>query len=400
MLITKRKISFQLLLILMFIAVFQLTSCMDPVDKGLPKRTDHRSHKEQNEACKQWLNPTQWTKIENKYAQNFELFTYENYELLKVYSEVDTLLYVKGHLDQVKRGCPKIQWLKPQFKKVSVLSSTFYEFFNQLNVVPLIHSVTYGSWVNSGSLRSLIESGSISDLGVYDDMDAESIILGKPDLVINFSGIQDEPLAIQSARKLAVPVLTTTAWKENHPLGRAEWIKVVGWLTQREQRAQNKFDSLVVRYESVKNKYLQLSQKNKVKVIAADPYDGAWYVPASESYMGQFIQDAGGEYLWDYPGTGSVQVKLEEAIVKGLKADIWLNINIWKSKSEIPAPYNKIKAVKDSQLWANTRRVQGSGGNDFYESGVFHADKILSDLGSIFYPEGQVSPIYYEKLNP
>lgn len=371
---------------------------MDQEDPGLPVRKDQRPLAEQEKSCAEWMNQPDWKADTNQYARNFVISRRGSFERLAIVFKNDTTYYLKGHLDSVKAACPLKQWLKPRYSKISLLSSTYYEFFNQLNLIPLIHSVTYGSWVNNSALKSLVESGVVKDLGPYEEMDTESIIQGKPDLVINFLGPVKENRAIETVRKLKVPVVSTSAWMENHPLGRAEWIKVIAWLTQRETEANEKYSKIVKNYtQLVDSIKVNLPQK-KVKVIAASPYNDAWFVPAMDSYMGRLIQDAGALYLWDYPGTGSHQVKVEEAIVKALDADHWINLSVWSQHSDIPAPYNKIKAVKQKNIWSNNLRLTGSGGNDFYESGVFRVDLILRDLVQIFHEKNSNQFTYYKKL--
>lgn len=387
---------------LLLIFVFTLISCQEE-DPGLAELKDERPLDEQQQACEEWLNKANWVKDTNQYAQRFALYKSKaeqglQYELLEIYLEKDTLRYAKGNQDVVKYQCPNVQWLKPNYQKFALMSSTYYEFFSQLQSIPLIKLITFGDQVNHPTIRSLVEIGVIQDLGTYENIDAEKMIQFLPDIVVDFQGVGSESKMMKKLRDLKVPILKTYAWKEAHPLGRAEWIKVMAWLVQRDKLAKEKFNQLKSDYTLLKQKAQEeFSLKDlKPKVIAADPYDGSWYVPANESYMGTMIQDAGANYLWDYPGDGSVKVQVEEAIEKALNAEIWINLSAWKSKSAIPSPYNKIKAVKNSALYHYQARQQ-NGGNDFYESGVFRVDLILRDLIRIFRNENE-KLLYYQKL--
>lgn len=392
----------RLLFLPLFLVTINIIACVDE-DPGLEVLKDKRSIEKQQEACQKWLDKKKWVKNKNHFAKKFALYQSKvkqglQYELLEVYLDQDTLRYAKGNQDVVKYHCPEVQWLKPNYQKFALMSSTYYEYFSQLQSIPLIKLITSGDQVNHPMIRSLVDTKVIQDMGSYENIDAEKMIQFLPDIVVDFQGIGKENKAINKLRDLNVPIVKTYAWKEAHPLGRAEWIKVIAWLVQREDLADKKFNQLEDDYMTLKKGVRQefSQQKTKPKIIAADPYDGIWHVPANDSYMGTLIHDAGGDYLLSYPGDGSVKVHVEEAIAKALHADIWINLSNWKSANSIPVPYNRIKAVNKKRLYHYQAR-QRNGGNDFYESGAFRADLILRDLIRIM-RDKEETLLYYSKL--
>lgn len=88
----------------------------------------------------------------------------------------------------------------------------------------------------------------------------------------------------------------------------------------------------------------------------------------------------------------------------GLRADIWINPGTAKTKEDILAKdprFKDFKAFKTGRIYNNNRRMSPSGGNDFWESGVVHPERLLADLIHIFHPS--VLPdhqlFYYQKVD-
>jgi iron complex transport system substrate-binding protein len=113
------------------------------------------------------------------------------------------------------------------------------------------------------------------------------------------------------------------------------------------------------------------------------------------------MRDAGANYLWkDNKETSSFTVDKEVIIDKALNSDYWINLNSYTTINEVITYDNKFKnfkAVKNQYLFNNNKRVNSSGGNDFWESGVVNPQLILKDLVTIFHPELIQEPLYYYK---
>ena len=175
---------------------------------------------------------------------------------------------------------------------------------------------------------------------------------------------------------------------ESHPLGRLEWIKVYGLLVGKQQEAGRLFADTATRYERLKT--MAAEQIAKPTVMFGAPYSGSWYVPAGESYMAQFIKDAGGDYLWsDTEGIGSRPLDFERVFLKAAKADVWLNPSFHRSLTTLLnedrrlaqfAPFQKGK------VYNQTRKLTETNSNPIWEVGVTEPDRILADLVSIFHP--------------
>jgi len=55
---------------------------------------------------------------------------------------------------------------------------------------------------------------------------------------------------------------------------------------------------------------------------------------------------------------------------------------------------------RGNRIYNNDARRNGTGGNDYYEGGVWRPDQVLEDLASIFHPNlfPGYRPVYYRRL--
>lgn len=233
------------------------------------------------------------------------------------------------------------------------------------------------------------------DIGYENTIDYERIISLAPDIVVAYSVSGAEPQYISKLRSLGLTVLVLHDYSEDHPLGRAEYVRLFGAMTGRLEAA----DSL---FTQVRDRYLSMAvpdSPDKVRVLINVPYSDAWYVPGKQNYMSRLVADAGGEILGAADGvSGSGMISLEQAYSLSAGADIWLNPGHCRSRRELASVHQLFPSfgplAKGLPVYNNTLRVNSGGGNDFWESGAVRPDLVLEDLLDIFAgPSGK--PLHY-----
>jgi iron complex transport system substrate-binding protein len=199
-----------------------------------------------------------------------------------------------------------------------------------------------------------------------------------------------------------IPVLPNAEWLETTPLGKAEWVKLIGALTDREAFVNRKFDSVEKSYQRLAA--IGSTAPIKPSVIVALPFKGTWYTPAGGSYMAQFLRDAGATYRWaDSKGTGSLALSFETVAPVALTADFWLNVGYVNSKNDIRAQDPRFGAFHSFQtgaIYNFNNRLNDLGSNDYWESGAVSPQIILADLIRILHPEllPKDTLVYYKQL--
>lgn len=238
------------------------------------------------------------------------------------------------------------------------------------------------------------------DIGYENMLDYERILSLAPDLVVAYSVSGTEPQYISRLRSLGLPVLVLHDYREEHPLARAEYVRLFGVIAGRQSAA----DSLFVQ---VRDRYLSMAVTGsyaKVKVLINIPYSDAWYVPGKQNYMSRLVADAGGEILGAGEGTtGSGVISLEQAYSLSMQADLWLNPGHCRSRRELASVHSLFPSfgplAKGLPVYNNTLRVNPEGGNDFWESGAVRPDLILEDLLNIFGGRSEPPLHYFIRLD-
>jgi iron complex transport system substrate-binding protein len=257
-------------------------------------------------------------------------------------------------------------------------------------------------YVNSLVVREGIRTGRVKQVGIDANINNELVISLHPGVLIAMSNPDAAFGQFKTLIDAGIPVLPDAEWLETSPLGRAEWAKLIGALVDREDSVAKKFDSVETAYKALAA--IGSSAKTKPSVIIGMPFKGVWYVPAGESYMAQFLHDAGADYHWaDTKGIGSLPLNVETVIPVALQADYWVNIGYVNSRSDISGKDSRFAAFKaftTDALYNNNRRVNDLGSNDYWESGAVNPQLILADLIRILHPDvlPKDSLYYYKQL--
>lgn len=248
--------------------------------------------------------------------------------------------------------------------------------------------------------ESGMEGNSLYDIGYEADLDYERIMKLKPDLLLTYTVSGAEPQYIIKLRSLGIPVLVLHDHLEEHPLARAEYLRLFGALTGRQQQADSLFNIVSERYNELCDNELESSKRLLLNI----PYGDAWYIPGGESYMAQLVRDAGGEVLGAVPGASrSSVITMEQAYILSQDADIWLNPGHCRTREELSRIHqlfpNFGPLADGLPIYNNTLRTTPEGGNDFWESGAVRPDLILEDLRNIISGNQPDSLNYYIKVD-
>ena len=341
-----------------------------------------------------------------EYAEGFSVEERDGYTLLHVHppgeAGVQHTTYVlvsRGHSQSpsdteiARQVAPdsSYQIVKIPVKKLIPLSTTFLPPLEWLDAEESLVAVDRREHIYSPALRELVKQKRLPQVGNGPSLNMEIVVQLQPAVVMaNVS--QGAWNMVPKLRRASVPVILNSDYLETTPLGRAEWIKFIGLLLGRVEEAEHRF-------EAVADRYLELQQlvENSLKrqeerphVILNRPMNGRWVVPGGNGYMARIIEDAGGSYLWaEDEQSSSLVLDVEEVFVRALQADIWLHQYGRDSLQEllgVDKRLRRIKAVKNGNVVNNDARMSPTGSNDFFESGPYQPQVILSDLISLFHP--------------
>ncbi|RJK96365.1 ABC transporter substrate-binding protein [Vallicoccus soli] len=264
-------------------------------------------------------------------------------------------------------------------------STTHLPMLEEVGALGVLTGVADGGLVTSPAVNERLEAGTTTAYAAGGTVDTESVVAADPDVLVT-GGYDDAAYPV--LREAGVPVLADSEWLEPTPLGRAEWVKVFGALTGRQEEAAQAYERVKDAYEGTR---ALAEGAEPVEVLPGSTYEGTWYVPGGGSYLSRLLADAGGTTAWaDDPSTGSLPVPLEEVVAEAGDAPVWLVTDDWATTADALAAdprYAELAALRDGGLWTSAKVVGPGGGSDFYERGVARPDLVLADLVHVLHPE-------------
>lgn len=297
-----------------------------------------------------------------------------------------------------------LQVIEVPVKKIICMSTTHLAMISALNEIRSVAGFSGTRFLFSHDLAQNVENGAIREIGYEDNLNKELILKLDPDLVMVY-GIDSESTGyIGKLKELGIKILYNADYLETDPLGKAEWIKLIGALYSKEQMADSIFRTIEDEYNRIKS-YVKTHSSERPKVLLGLPFKDTWFVSPGNSYVSRLIEDAGGYYLWHgVESSVSMPMGLENVYIKALTADYWLNTGTADTKSEILSIDSRLANLpcfRNGNLFNNNKRTNANGGNDYWESGSISPQIILNDIASVLHPglfPGR-ELFYYKKVN-
>ena len=349
---------------------------------------------------------TNFTQIPIKYAKGFQIAEYEFYKKLTVINpwqgakNISYEYYLIPDDKKIPKSIENKHTIKTPIKRIVCLSTTHIAFIDMLNEQNSIAGVGGTDYIYNSELRKKIKEKKIIDVGTEQNLNIELLISLKPEVVFIYGISENITSKIAELQTLGINVVIIGEYLENEPLGKTEWCKFFAEFFQKKELAEEKFTFVTEKYNSLKK--ITDTINSKPGVLVNIPFQGIWYAPGGNSYFAKLIKDAGGNYLWaDNKKNEAFPVDFETVFVKQSQADFLLNTNSVNSISEILQIEQRIEnfnCIKQKKVYNNNAKVNKTGGNDFWESGVVSPHLILHDLINIFYPNiFQNDTLYYYK---
>jgi len=328
-----------------------------------------------------------------KYAHGFRIDRRAGYREVSILNRAagrsDTLHYLlvdSGQASPPDR--PGIPVIHTPIKTMVVLASSHIGLAEFAGVADRIAGLGNFHYVSSPTVREGIRLGRVKQVGIDGGTNNELVIAMHPSVMITSTNPDAAFGQYKTISDAGIPVVPDAEWLETTPLGRAEWVKLIGALTDKEDEVGKKFDSVARAYQALAA--IGSGATTKPSVVVDMPWKGTWYTPAGESYRAQLLRDAGASYHWsDTKGIGSLALNIEAVIPVALKADYWLDAGSVNSRKDMEAKdprFAGFHAFQTDSIYNFNKRVNDIGSNDYWESGLVNPQLVLADLIRILHP--------------
>lgn len=334
-------------------------------------------------SCSSEQKSTEKQTVDNlvQYAQHFSIKKDEGVTVLTIYSP---------ETHQVEQT-----WVVPEvpYTKVGCFSSTHIGMLEKLGMVDRVGAITNALYVHNPTIQEKVKRKQVMELGEETQIPVENLIKTGCQAVF-YSGFGKEFPHAKTLEKLGVSCIVNYDWRENHPLGKAEWILVFGYLMGKPAEAHAIFQEIVREYKAEVERAKSISVSKKV--ISGNMWGDAWNAPAGESYNAVLLKDAGFDYIYsNTKGTGSVSYTLEKITADCEGVDIWLNTGV-PTKKLIVTNHPKMAFLPPYQN--NGIFDYSRAGNRFWEMSAIEPHHVLSDYINIRAGKNLNSLYFYHRV--
>lgn len=334
-------------------------------------------------------------KINLRYAEGFTIEKKDNCKFVTIknpWQGAENVEYKYALVNKNEKN-PKLpgnyKIIKTPINRVICLSTTHIAFIDVLEETESIVAISGTDYVNNSKIRKRIDNNKVLDIGYDNSLNYELIVSLKPDLVITY-GVGGYVAGYnQKLNDLGIQTMIIAEYLEDDPLGKLEWIKLIGLFYDKEEQANEYFNRAMREY----NKLLVLTEQieNKPKVLFGLPWKDVWYVPGGKSFMAKMVEDAGGDYIWkSNESRESLPFGIESIFANASDAEVWINTGSVNEKSDIlkvDERFKNFEPFKNGKIYNNNLRINQFGGNDYWETGLIEPHVVLKDMIKIFHPD-------------
>lgn len=311
------------------------------------------------------------SRMELEYATEYAVDYYsDGYDLITI-SDGSRFLIVPEDKEIQEDLDEDIKAVQQPIDHIYLVASATMDMFRSIEALDMIRftGTDQDGWYLP-QIPQLMEQGDIIYAGKYNAPDYELILSEGCDFVIENMMIMHTPEVKEKLENFGIPVMADRASYEEHPLGRCEWVKLYGVLTDREEQAKAAFDEQAAELERV----LADEEQNKTQQAPAVAFfyltsNGAVNVRKTSDYVPKMIELAGGKYIFDNLGdaqskSSSVTMQMEEFYASAKDADCLIynstvegqitSIDELVAKNQLLADF---KAVQNGNVWCTTQNM-------------------------------------------
>lgn len=295
---------------------------------------------------------------EVSYAEHFSIEKSKGCALLKINGEKPVLVLEKDF--PLPCGVPSdYTVLRKPLDKVYLVSSSVMDFFIKLNILDFIRfsGIKKENCYLQEALEAM-ENGKLIYAGKYSAPDYELLYSERTSLSIQNTMIYHKPEVKEKLEQLNIPVIVEKSSYEKNPLGKLEWIKLYGFLFDKENEAADFFNSKIEEYNAIKN----MSGKEKTAAVFFITSSNTVNIRKPGDYIVKSIEMAGGKYFLDASvleednAFSSMTMEAESFYAKAKDSDILIyNSTIDGMIDDEKVLLHKYPLIKDFKGYRNHR---------------------------------------------
>ena len=153
----------------------------------------------------------------------------------------DPLTYVFYNRLLEKPNIEADSYIPIPVKTIVCTSTTHIPLLDYLDESTSLTGFPTLNYISSDLMRKRIDANEIEELGIDEAINIENLINISPEVVMGYS-LSGDFGQFNLIEEAGIPVVLNAEYLEQHPLGRAEWIKMAGVLFDKEDMADSVFN--------------------------------------------------------------------------------------------------------------------------------------------------------------
>ena len=338
-----------------------------------------------------------------KYAKGFRV----------VKSGNDTLIQFLSHSDSPSVShSVSLSEIHPE--RIALLSTTHSYFINALDGMKNVCGVTYADRIQLANLQEQIQNGRTQNLTKNGDINQEDLLMLNPTVLFS---VPFEPTDYRSKLPGCV-VIPTSEYLEEHPLGKAEWLCVFGYVLRKDVLARELFLEIEKEYldsakdstkdstkDSSKDSSKDVSQEPSVnscatsckascatsceasrprpKVFFATNNGSDWTVANNQSYWAILLKDAGAEYVGATDEKGNLNFDKERMLFALNEADAYGELVYFPNTSNVSLSKLHPEFIQTVPFQHKNIFICNAADNGFFDKALLEPHLLLQELKQV-----------------
>ncbi len=185
-----------------------------------------------------------WKPVAMRYATKFKVWSRGEDHIVLVFGhggERDTVGRYLLSSDPRAIGPIDLMRVADPLRRVALLSTTHFSYVSALGRGDAVVAGAHLDQVRDEAMRTAIDAGKVQEIGTGQGVDRERMLTLKLDAVFTYPFGKSDGGSLDG---LGIPVVEVSEYLEEHPLGRAEWLRFFGVLLGEEHKADSLFNGI------------------------------------------------------------------------------------------------------------------------------------------------------------
>jgi len=278
-------------------------------------------------------------------------------------------------------------------RRLTTSNASIYGAIGDLDAAEALVGVPNFKVVTVPAIQKRIAEGKVIEMYGWGHSSIEPAMAVNPDVYLTFYSAYPKAHMHPTLWRMGVEAVPLADHLESTPLGRAEWIKLLGLLLNREADAERIFGDIEAKYRQLQTRVADVRERPVVITGYASDRD-TWDTQGGRNFRTQLIHDAGGRFAMEdsLPTTnGWLMLPFERVYAAGADAPVWLGglqgVSTYKQLVEGNAHYAWLRPVRERNTHAIDKGYKGFFAYPYVDQGMVRPHWLLEDTIRVLHPD-------------